>query len=192
MNRVTKMQQGDWWVVVLRGIVALLLGLITFINIQATVVVLFIWLGAYALLDGGLQVYTVVFQRRSEVAVWPGLLAGLASIVVGIVIFAWPNLTAVVLLAFIAVKAVVQGITDIYQSIQERAQLRPGVVVLFILGGIVQLIFGLWVVVQPVIAGLTLVMVIGIYAVFMGTILVLNGLWMRSGGGDNVDPTAPA
>ena len=192
MKRITRMQQGDWWVVVLRGLVALLLGLLAFVNIQATVMVLYIWLGVYAILDGALQVYAAIFRRRSGESIWPGLLTGLASIVVGIIIFAWPNLTVVVLLALIAVKAIVQGITDIFQSIRGRAQISMGMMVLLILGGIAQLIFGVWMVFQPVFAGLTLVMVVGIYAVFVGTILVLSGLWMRFGGGGRVDPRAPA
>jgi uncharacterized membrane protein HdeD (DUF308 family) len=120
------------------------------------------------------------------------LLTGLASILVGIIIFAWPNLTVIVLLALIAVKAITQGITDIYQSIRGRSQLSTGVMVLLVLGGLAQLIFGVWMIFQPVIAGLTLVMVIGIYAVLVGTILILSGLWIRFGGGGSVDPGAPA
>jgi uncharacterized membrane protein HdeD (DUF308 family) len=186
------MQQGEWWLVVLRGVVALLLGLLAFINIRATVMVLYIWLGAYAILDGALQVYAAVFHRNGGDLIWPGLLTGLASILVGIIIFAWPNLTVIVLLALIAVKAITQGITDIYQSIRGRSQLSTGVMVLLVLGGLAQLIFGVWMIFQPVIAGLTLVMVIGIYAVLVGTILILSGLWIRFGGGGSVDPGAPA
>lgn len=192
MKRITMMQQGDWWVVVLRGVVALILGLLAFINIQATVMALFIWLGAYAILDGGLQVYAAIYQRRSGEPIWPGLLTGIASILVGIIIFAWPNLTAVVLLALIAVKAIVQGIADTYQAFQMREGLSTVMMFLLIVGGLAQLIFGIWMVFQPVFAGLTLVMVIAIYAVFVGTILVLSGLWMRIGGGGGVGPTATA
>jgi uncharacterized membrane protein HdeD (DUF308 family) len=192
MKRITMMQQGDWWVVVLRGVVALILGLLAFINIQATVMALFIWLGAYAILDGGLQVYAAIYQRRSGEPIWPGLLTGIASILVGIIIFAWPNLTAVVLLALIAVKAIVQGIADTYQAFQMREGLSTVMMVLLIVIGLAQLIFGIWMIFQPVFVGLTLVMVIAIYAVFVGTILVLSGLWMRFGSGGGVGPTATA
>jgi len=175
---------GEWWVLLIRGILTVILGIIALMNTSAAVMVLVIWLGLYAIVDGGLKVYAAIFKRRENTSPWPGSLSGLGGVLVGMIIFLWPELTLIVLLALIAMRAIIQGTSDILSAMRSRKDLKGIWFVLFLLGGMAELIFGIWMIFQPQIAGLTLVAVIGIYAIVVGSILIFRSLEVLSGGSD--------
>lgn len=184
MSRMGKWLAGEWWVLLIRGILTVILGIIALMNTSAAVMVLVIWLGLYAIVDGGLKVYAAIFKRRENTSPWPGSLSGLGGVLVGMIIFLWPELTLIVLLALIAMRAIIQGTSDILSAMRSRKDLKGIWFVLFLLGGIAELIFGIWMIFQPQIAGLTLVAVIGIYAIVVGSILIFRSLEVLSGGSD--------
>lgn len=185
MNRIENLMQGQWWVLLLRGIVAIILGVTALTNTTATAMVIVIWLGLYAIADGLLKIYSTIFHQQQGEKLWPGLLSGSASVLTGIVIFVWPKLTVAVLLALIAARAIFQGISDVISAIQSRQQLKGIWFALLILGGIAELVFGIWMIFQPVIGGLTVLAVIGIYAIVMGVILILRSLQVLGSGGSS-------
>lgn len=184
MSRMGKWLAGEWWVLLIRGILTVILGIIALMNTSAAVMVLVIWLGLYAIVDGGLKVYAAIFKRRENTSPWPGSLSGLGGVLVGMIIFLWPELTLIVLLALIAMRAIIQGTSDILSAMRSRKDLKGIWFVLFLLGGMAELIFGIWMIFQPQIAGLTLVAVIGIYAIVVGSILIFRSLEVLSGGSD--------
>lgn len=190
MDQVERWTDGEWWQLLIRGVLAILVGIIALTNTTEVVMVLLIWLALYAIVDGGLKVYTGVFKRRKAASLWPDLLSGLGSILVGIIIFAWPELTAVVLIALIAIRAILQGISDTLNAFRLRHDSKGIWLVLYILGGIAELIFGVWLILQPQIGGLTILAVIGIYAVVVGTILIFRSLEVLSGGAGGSEASA--
>ena len=108
---------------------------------------------------------------------------GLGGGILGIMIFVWPKLTVAILLAMTGARAIIQGISDLVSAIKSRQEMRGIWFALTIVGGIAELLFGIWMIFQPVIGGLTVIVVIGIYAIVVGVILILRSLEVLGGGG---------
>src|SRR3954447_12289218 len=103
----------NWWVILLRGIV----GVTAFVSPGATLLALvFVW-GAYAIVDGAFALYMTYLAARQQRRSWPFLLEGLAGIGAGVLAFAWPGITALVLLYLVAAWAIVTGIVEIIAAI---------------------------------------------------------------------------
>jgi uncharacterized membrane protein HdeD (DUF308 family) len=88
-----------WWVVALRGLAAIIFGLLAFIWPGITLGVLILFYGAYAIVDGVLVLYPASRSRGQPV--WTLLLEGILSIGAGLVAFFWPAITALALLYLI-------------------------------------------------------------------------------------------
>jgi uncharacterized membrane protein HdeD (DUF308 family) len=114
---------------------------------------------------------------------WQILLSALTSLLIGVLIFAWPRMTTIILIAMVAVQILVQGGSDLYTAFQERGKLRGGRFWLLLIGGIAQLLFGIWMIAQPALGGLTIVAVIAAYAMVIGVILIIRGIEQKAGGG---------
>src|SRR4051794_37581301 len=100
----------NWWAVALRGAAAVIFGLLALIWPGITVLVLVTLFGAYVLVDGAFNLGTAVFggRRAGGGRGWL-VVEGIAGVIVGIVIFAWPRATALVLLWLIALWALITG-----------------------------------------------------------------------------------
>ena len=107
----------NWWAIVLRGVCAVLFGVGAFAWPGLTLAVLILLYGAYALIEGVLGVAWALIGRREGPFPWGVLLAGLAGVVVGVVAFFDPGLTALALLYLIAAWAIVRGIFEIVAAI---------------------------------------------------------------------------
>lgn len=171
------MMTSQWWVLLLRGILAVLFGIIAISYAKFTVLAIFIWFVFYALADGISHVYMSYMHKDDNNKWWVGLLGGVFSIFVGIAAFTWPQLTAFLLLLFIGAKAVFQGIIMVVTAIQLRKEVKGEW--LFILGGAIAIIFGLWMFLNPVTGGLALLWIVGIYAMVVGLILIIQAFRMR-------------
>ena len=89
----------NWWARALRGLVAVLFGLFTLLVPGVTFVTLVLLYGAYALADG---FFNLIAFIRFPAHHWPLLVEGLIGIIAGIVTFAWPAITSLVLIYVIA------------------------------------------------------------------------------------------
>ena len=103
----------NWWAIVLRGVCAVLFGVGAFAWPGITLAVLILLYGAYALIEGVLAVAGALLGRHEGPFPWGVLLAGLSGVVVGMVAFFYPGLTALALLYVIAAWAIVRGIFEI-------------------------------------------------------------------------------
>jgi uncharacterized membrane protein HdeD (DUF308 family) len=178
-----KLMQGKWTTLILRGILTLILGVLMFVNLEAGALAVLVVLGVYAILDGIIKLVEAYTKHKAKVRYRHTVLAATASLVVGIMIFAWPRITAVVLIALLAALILIQGVVDLYVAIRERKSLRRGRFWLLLIGGIAQLLFGVWMITQPVLGGLTIVGVIAAYAMVIGVILIIRGIEEKAGGG---------
>ena len=190
MEGMGEIMQGSWRILLLRGLLAILLGVFAIVNAQTTAVLLYIWLGVYVIVDGLMKLYYAYRVRKSGQSIWPSILSGLISILAGLAIFAWPKLTVVVLAALVAATAIYQGGTDVVMAFRLRKEGTASRFWLWLAGGGLQVLFGIWMIFQPVLGGLTLIAVIGAYAVVLGVILILKAFQERSGGAGG--PYAPA
>src|SRR2546422_7435585 len=99
----------NWWAIALRGVAAIIFGALTLVVPGVTLAVLILLFGAYALIEGVLNVIAAIRGRGERQSWWPLLLRGLVSIAAGVVTFVLPGLTELALLYVIALWAVVAG-----------------------------------------------------------------------------------
>ncbi len=167
----------NWWLVALRGVLALIFGLLALVWPGITLLVLLIFFGAYSLVDGATGVVRAIRSRKSFSRWWLMLLGGLAGIVVGIVTFVWPSLTAQALLILIGVWAVLLGILEIWAGIEARKAVAEHWWV--IISGVIGVIFGVLLLALPVAGALAIVWLIGLFAILEGITFVWAGFMLR-------------
>jgi uncharacterized membrane protein HdeD (DUF308 family) len=165
-----------WWMVVLRGVAAVLFGLVALIWPDVTLLALVVLFGAYSLVDG---VFALVaaFGRNAEGRRFWLALQGVAGIAVGVITFVWPDVTTLVLLALIAAWAIVTGALQVFAAIRLRRELHGEW--LLALGGVLSVLFGIALIFWPASGALALVLLIGAYAVVFGAVLIALGLRLR-------------
>ena len=169
-----------WWVLMLRGILAVAFGVLTWMQPGITLAALVMLFGIYVLADGVLGVWTAIAGRK-ELDHWIALLLwGLIGVGVGIMTFLAPGLTALMLLFYIAIWAIATGIVQIIAAIRLRKEIEGEW--LLGLGGLVSLAFGVILVSRPGAGALAVLSIIAIYAVIFGVILVILAFKARSFG----------
>lgn len=172
MLRVDELAR-HWWVVALRGLAAILFGILAFVWPGMTLAVLVLLFGAYALVDG---VLALIHAFRGEAHHrWALALEGIVSVLAGIAAFAVPGLTALVLLYIIAFWAILTGVLEIIAAIRLRPVLTNELGL--IIGGVLSVLFGIILLVSPGAGALAVVWLIGAYAIIFG--LALLGMAWR-------------
>ena len=126
--------------------------------------------GAYALVDGVFAIVGVFGGTRSGTPRWLLLVEGIVSILAGLIALVVPGLAAVALLYLVAVCAVVTGLAQIATAIRLRQEIRGEWAL--ILGGILSVLFGLLLALLPGVGILSLIWLIGAYAVAFGVLLI--------------------
>jgi uncharacterized membrane protein HdeD (DUF308 family) len=135
----------------------------------------FFW-GAFALVDGVLAIIAAV-KGGNPMPRWWLAIVGLAGIIAGALTFLMPGLTALVLVTFVAVWAIVLGVMEIYGAIKLRKEIQGEW--LLILNGAISVLFGIVLLWRPMSGALALVWIIGAYAIILGVIYVMFGLKLR-------------
>lgn len=164
------------WVLTLRGILAIVLGLASFFWPVATLMVLLVAFGVYAIADGVVSLIWSV-SRKQGFSVG-AFLIGLAGIVAGIIAFAWPAVTAMALMYIIAMWAIIRGFFEFVASIEFRELFRSSW--LIALSGAVSVIFGTVMIVWPEAGVLAMLWLIGSYAIIYGVLAIALGVQLRS------------
>lgn len=166
----------NWWLLLLRGICAILFGVLTFVWPGVTLLTLVLLYGAFALADGALALAAAITGGTATSRWWLAIV-GLLGIAAGVVTFLWPGMTAVVLQLFIAGWAMATGVMQIIGAIQLRKEIDNEW--LLIAGGALSIIFGLILLLQPAVGALALLFTIGAYAILYGILLVSFSLRLR-------------
>jgi uncharacterized membrane protein HdeD (DUF308 family) len=177
----------NWGWVVLRGVAAVLFGILAFAWPGITLAALVIVWGAYALADGILALVAAYRVRDQGKPFWSLVIVGLLGIAAGIVTFIWPGMTALLLLLFIAAWAVVMGIFQIVAAIRLRKEIQNEW--LLALSGVLSVLFGIIMFVQPGAGALAVIWVIAAYAIVFGILLIWLGLRLKK---RSESRTAPA
>jgi uncharacterized membrane protein HdeD (DUF308 family) len=113
----------SWWLVLLRGIAAIVFGVLAFVWPGLTLLTLVLFYGAYALVDGAFALIAAFTGGAKPVPTWWLIVVGLAGIAAGLATFLWPGITALVLLVFIGAWAIVHGIFEIIGAIKLRKEI---------------------------------------------------------------------
>ena len=166
----------NWWLLLLRGIAAIIFGLLAFTWPGLTLLTLILFYGAFALVDGVLAIVAAITGGVPGSRWWLAIV-GLLGIAAGLLTFLTPGLTALVLLFFIAGWAIATGVFEIIGAIKLRKEIDNEW--LLILGGIISVLFGVSMMLAPGAGALALVWVIGAYSVVMGVIFVALAFRLR-------------
>ena len=161
-----------WWAFVIRGLFGLLFGIGTMLWPDFTLQILLIFFGVYCFVDGITTIVMAFSEKR-----WWYILEGLVSIAAGVIVFAWPGITAVTVIWIIGFWAIVRGVWQIMAAIQLRKEIDNEW--MLILGGIVSILFGVLVVTRPGAGILAVTWMIGLYALVFGIFLMILGFRLR-------------
>ena len=178
----------NWWILVLRGLAAVLFGVLAFFWPFNAVFVLVLFFGAYALVDGVFAVIASMTHRAENDRSWVMLLEGLVGIAAGILSFVEPQAVAFALLYLIAAWAVLTGVLEIIAAVKLRREIEGEWLLVF--SGVLSVLFGIVAAIFPATGALAVVWLIAFYAIVFGFLLVTLGLRVR-GWGSPKDRVAP-
>ena len=167
-----------WWFLVLRGIFAVLFGVLAFVQPGITLEALVLLFGAYSLVNG---VFTLALAFRAPKGMsGKGTLVflGLLGIAAGILTFFYPGITALSLLWVIAFWAILTGIFEIVAAVKLRKELSNEK--LLVLSGALSVAFGVIAILMPNAGALSIVWLIGTYATLFGVLLLTLAFRMRA------------
>ncbi len=165
-----------WWAMAIRGIAAIVLGILAFVWPGITFEVLVLFFGAYAFVDGIFAVAAALTHRTGDHR-WLLLLEGIVGILLGIVTFFRPGLTAFALVYVIAAWGVITGVLEILAAIRLRRELANEL--LLLISGVVSVIFGFAVALFPAAGAIAIAYMIGAYALIFGILLLIFAFRMR-------------
>lgn len=165
-----------WWLMMLRGVAAIVLGVIAFTSPMVTILALVLVWGIYAFADGIFSLAAAVTGRGATAPRWWLALVGVLGLAAGAVAFLNPALVAQFFVLIIGFWAIMIGVLEIWGAIALRKEIDNEW--MLVLSGVVAVLFGLIMLFSPT-AVLTLVWVIGFYALFAGVCFVVLAFRMR-------------
>jgi uncharacterized membrane protein HdeD (DUF308 family) len=161
----------NWGMLLLRGIAAIAFGILVWLLPGISLAVLVLLFGAYALIDGILGVWVAIAGRKEHEDWWVLFLAGLFGIVVGVITFIAPSLTAIALMFYIAIWAIATGVLEIVASIRLRKEIQGEW--RLILGGLASVVFGVLLMAHPANGALVLLWLIAVFAIVFGVLQIV-------------------
>jgi uncharacterized membrane protein HdeD (DUF308 family) len=172
-----KMMTGKWWVLLVRGIAAILFGLAAMVWPGLTIGALIIMFGAFAIVDGVGALFAAFAHRGEAQYWWATALEGVVGIVLGILVMVWPGISAIALLFWIAAWAIVTGVFEVVSAIQLRKEISGEF--WLILSGLLSILFGIFAFIRPGAGALAVIWVIAIYAIVFGITLIMLSFKVR-------------
>ncbi len=166
-----------WWVLMARGVAAILLGICAIVWPGATLLWLVFLFGTFTIIDG-IAAIILGFRGEANGTVWWTMVTlGVIAIAAGIAAFAWPGLTLLVLATIIAISAIVRGAFEIFAAITLRKELDDE----WILGlsGAMSIIFGALIMFRPGAGLIALTLLIGAYMLALGVFAIALALRLR-------------
>jgi uncharacterized membrane protein HdeD (DUF308 family) len=168
----------SWWLMLLRGIAAILFGIAAFIWPGLTVLALTLLYGAFAMADGILSLGAALTgSGEKSIPTWWLVVIGLLGIAAGVVAFLWPGLTAFALVIMIGAWAVAIGIMEIIGAIWLRHEIEDEW--LLIAAGILAVLFGTAILLRPGAGALALAWAIGAFAILSGILHLAFALRLK-------------
>lgn len=166
-----------WWLVLLRGVAAILFGILALAWPGVTLVSLVLLWGAWALIDGVTALVAGWNAKDGGKPMWQIVLVGVAGIAAGVLTFVMPAVTAIALLVMIAVWAIVSGVFQIVAAIRLRKEIANEW--MLILSGALSVVFGGLMIMSPGAGALAVLWLIGSFAIAFGVLLVILAFRLR-------------
>lgn len=167
----------NWWVLVLRGVLAVIFGILAYMWPLSTAAAFVILFGAYALVDGIFSLMAAIRPPADE-SRWLLVVRGVAGVLAAVVVFAWPRLSALAFLYIIAAWAIATGVLEIVAAVALRRIVTGEW--LLALSGVLSIVLGVFLFTQPAVGLLGLVWAIALWAIIAGITLIILGFRLRS------------
>ena len=166
-----------WWAFILRGVLAIAFGVLSFVAPGTSIAVLVLLFAAWALVDGVTNVWTGIRTRDRDRSWWLEVLEGVVSILAGLIALVLPGFAAEILVLLIGAWAIVTGAIEIWSAIRLREQITGEL--WLALAGVASILFGLVLLIFPAAGAQSLIWLIGSGAIVFGAFLVALGWRLR-------------
>jgi uncharacterized membrane protein HdeD (DUF308 family) len=168
----------NWWLLALRGVLAILFGVLVWFWPVAAWIVVVASFAAFALLDGVVAIMAAIKGQPKRAWWWALVAEGVLGISAGVFALVLPGLTQLALLFLIAYWSIITGIFQIVAAIRLRKEIKGEW--LFGLSGVLSVLFGVGVVFMPVAGALAIAWLIAAYSIAFGVLLVALAFRLRS------------
>ncbi|EME16677.1 HdeD family acid-resistance protein [Rhodococcus triatomae] len=175
---ILRIAKDVWWLLLIRGVIAIAFGIVALVWPDVTVKALIVVVGIFWIVDGIISAVRAI-EARKVVTSWVWWLAGaLVSVIAGVVLFVWPDLTALAFAYLMGFWAILVGILEIIGAFQVMA--NGGQWIGTMVAGALALIFGLILVIWPG-SGITgLMWLVGIFALAFGVLFIVGAFQVRA------------
>jgi uncharacterized membrane protein HdeD (DUF308 family) len=170
----------NWAAVVFAGIIAVIFGIIALFFPGFILLLTVALLGLFVILMSLLSIAKGLSHEEKTIPGWALVLFGIFGIIIGVAALLLPGITILIIVVWIAVWALLTGLTEIAHAIQMKGEPGSKRAVLAI-SGILSLILGIFLVFFPGIGAVVLIWVIGIYAVIFGILGIVYGFTLKKG-----------
>ena len=170
-----------WWVLLLRGVLAILFGIVALTSPGMTLASLVLFFAAFAFVDGISNVFHAFSGRKDNENWWVLLFEGLIGITFGLITFQAPGITAMLLLLYIGFWAIAIGVLRIILAVRLRKEIEGEW--WMVLGGLVSILFGVAMVARPGAGAVAVLTIIGLWSIMTGIFLALASFRVKSAGG---------
>lgn len=161
---------------ILRGLLALVVGTLALAWPGITVFALVVLFAVYVFIGAGLQA-TQAFNSRTSGPVIGHLLLGLVDVAAGVLALAWPGPTALVLVLFVGSWAIVTGLIQIANAFRKNEM--AGTRAMLLLGGLVSAAFGVVLFARPAMGAISLALLFGMFNLVAGGWMLVRGIEVR-------------
>jgi uncharacterized membrane protein HdeD (DUF308 family) len=169
-----------WWSLAIRGLLAVIFGVLAFIVPGAAIAGLTIAFGAYAFVAGAFAMAFAIRAARADERWGAILFEGMVGVIAGILTFLMPAMAALVFVTIIAAWSILTGAAQIVAAIRLRKSIRNEWILA--LAGIASIAFGVILFIAPVAGAIVLAWWIGAYAFLFGILQIVLAFKVRSWG----------
>lgn len=167
----------NWWAIGIRGVLGILFGLIAFTMPAAAMLSIVLLFSAYMLVDGAFAIIAAVQAARSQERRGLLVLEGVVDIAAGVIAFVWPGITVITFVALVATWALLSGGLILAAAFRLKADHGRWWLAL---GGVVSLVYGVLLIIAPIIGAVVLTWWIGAYALIFGVALLVLAFRLRA------------
>ncbi len=167
----------NWWLLLLRGLASVAFGIMAFAWPKLTLLTLVIMFAAFVVVDGVFAVAAAIMGKEERGARWWLAVVGIISIVTGVAAYLMPGITALTFALIIGAWSIGTGLFQIIGAIRLRKELEGEW--LLVACGLGNVLFGLLVLLWPGLGLLTMIYLIGFYAIFYGSALSVLAIKLR-------------
>ena len=177
---LAKLLSQYWWILLLRGILAILFGAVALAWPGLTLATLILFFAAFVFVDGVFDVFHAFSGRKENENWWVLLLEGLLGVAFGVITWMNPGITTLVLLLYIAFWAMATGVLKIIMAVRLRKEIEGEW--WMVLSGLASALFGVIMIARPGAGAMAVLWVIGAWAIVTGVFLVILSFAARSFG----------